>query len=307
MVVLRTRAWRLSLGTLRLLFCTQHFQVSDCLVLTSSTTHSITARAITDDGAPPHAPLPVPEAKRDAPGSPFKLVDSPNDSALHKRFDFGSLLVPASPSSSSPGSASDSASNSVAHGSHNTPNSKTPVHISTIIYGGRTVSDPTVIARCIDYAHSAETFEVGSEFFGGDPSYGIRKWVFVAYTDGEGGGKMRYLVGWEKDMLALGGERLSSSSSGQALHSDGDKDGEVTLYAIAYGGKLINNVDVVERLAGYAKSGQAFTVGNDLFGTDPAVGSKKYGIIAYTCGKAGKMKYLVAYEDEKRTLGKYWC
>ena len=129
----------------------------------------------------------------------------------------------------------------------------------------------------------------------------------MAYTDGEARGKTRYLVGWDEDTPALGGERLSSSSSGEALQSGGGKEGGVKLYAIAYGGKLINNVDVVERLAGYAKSGEAFTVGNDLFGTDPVVGSKKYGVIAYTCGKEGKMKYLVAYEDEKRTLGKYGC
>lgn len=275
------------------------------MVLTSSSSsHSISARAITEDGAPPRAPLPIPEAKRDTLDAPSELIDSPNDSPLHKRFDFGSLLVPDLSSSSSSNSASDTASHSGTHGSHDTPNSKSPIHISTIIYGGHTVSDQTVIARCVDYAHSAENFVVGSEFFGGDPSYGIRKWVFVAYTDG---GKLRYLVGWDEDTPALGGERLSSSSSGEALHSGEGKDGAVKLYAIAYGGKLINNVDVVERIAGYAKSGEAFTVGNDLLGTDPVVGSKKYGVIAYTCGKEGKMKYLVAYEDEKRTLGKYGC
>ncbi|KAL8791993.1 MAG: hypothetical protein Q9195_005411 [Heterodermia aff. obscurata] len=194
------------------------------------------------------------------------------------------------------------------------------VYISTIIYGAHTVTDPSVLARCTDYAHTQETFTVGNEFFGGDPSYGERKWVFIAYTvgvwddtKGKGKGQLRYTVGWENDQRILGDYHIVSTSpaAGGLLNTDGGEEGEgggVRLYAIAYGGKLINDAETVQRIAGYARSGAVFTVGNTLFGVDPEVGSRKYGVIAYKCGKGEEeMKYFVAWEDERRTLGKWEC
>lgn len=152
----------------------------------------------------------------------------------------------------------------------------------------------------------------------------MRKWVFIAYAvgvwddtkggeDGKGKGQLRYTVGWENDKRILGDYHLVSTSpaAGELLNTDGGGEGAgsgVRLYAIAYGGKLINDAETVERIAGYARSGAVFTVGNTLFGVDPEVGIRKYGVIAYKCGKdEGEMKYFVAWEDERRTLGKWEC
>ena len=192
--------------------------------------------------------------------------------------------------------------------------SSSGVQISTIIYGGHTINDPSVLARASDYAHTQETFTISNELFAGDPFRGVGKWAFIAYKSGadeeRGDGKMRFLVGWEGDRRILGEYHLSSSAAEEGLDVGGGdgRDGEgVRLYAVAYGGKLINDAAVVERLLGYAKSGEVFTVGNDLFGCDPEYGRLKYGIIAYKCGREGALKYFVGWEGERRTLGRYEC
>ena len=166
------------------------------------------------------------------------------------------------------------------------------------------ISDTSVVARCTDYAHTQETFTVSNEFFGGDPFFGVWKWAFVAYRSN---GVMRYLVGWEGDGRILGEYHLASSDAEAGGALDGEGGEGVRLYAIAYGGKLINDAAVVESMVGYARSGDVFTVGNDLFGCDPAFGSKKYGVIAYKCEQEGEMKYFVGWEGERRTLGRYGC
>ena len=122
------------------------------------------------------------------------------------------------------------------------------------------------------------------------------------------------MVGWEGDRRILGEYQISLSEGMAEGVVDGGYeyevgrggDGEgVRLCAVAWGGKLISDDAVVERLCGYVESGDIFTVGNDLFGSDPDFGRLKYGVVAYECGKEGGVKYFVGWEGERRTLGGY--
>ena len=283
----------------------QHFHADDCSRLIVFTGYSARSNciAISSPGrtVPDQAQEALLHPNQIGPNNPedinivpslestFSTLKVSDKSQSRKRFNFANAL------------------SSLSH------HSSSGVQISTIIYGGQTINDPSVLARATDYAHTQETFTIGNEFFAGDPFYGLRKWAFIAYKsagDEEGGdGKMRFMVGWEGDNRILGDYHLSSSDArGEVeVESGGGQDGGVKLHAIAWGGKLINDAAVVERLLDYAKSGDVFTVGNDLFGSDPDFGRLKYGIIAYKCVNEGPLKYFVGWEGERRTLGSYGC
>ena len=58
-------------------------------------------------------------------------------------------------------------------------------------------------------------------------------------------------------------------------HYAGRRKGDFYIDEIIYGGSVISNQKVYDKLLDFAVSGKSFTIGNDLFGTDPWKGVKK--------------------------------
>jgi len=172
------------------------------------------------------------------------------------------------------------------------------VQISTIVYGGHTITDPSVYDRCTDYASTQELFTFSNEFFGGDPFFGSRKWAAIAYQYGDEG-PMRFLIGWEGESKIL----LDAPIPQPPLQA---QSSSLRFYMDVYGGKIIDDVDVLQRFVTYVNGHETFTVSNFIFGGDPDFGVRKWCFIAYKRGaEEEEMRYLVGWEGERRRLGGY--
>jgi len=155
-----------------------------------------------------------------------------------------------------------------------------PAQISTIVYGGHTITDPSVYDRCNDYASTQELFTLTNEFFGS------RKWAVIAYQYGDEG-PMRFVVGWEGESKIL----LDAPIPQPPLQA---QTSSLRFYIVVYGGKIIDDVDVLQRFATYVNGHETFTVSNFIFGGDPDFGRRKWCFIAYKPGGGGEeMRYLV--------------
>ncbi|KAL8747781.1 MAG: hypothetical protein Q9190_000387 [Brigantiaea leucoxantha] len=90
-----------------------------------------------------------------------------------------------------------------------------------------------------------------------------------------------------------------SKSNSSFIHRSNRTRGDIYIDEIMYGGTVINDQKVINKLLDYAESNKEFTITNDLMGGDTWRGTTKSFTAVYAVGKKGPFKYISQQEYQK--------
>lgn len=111
---------------------------------------------------------------------------------------------------------------------------------------------------------------------------------------------MRFAIGREGESKTLLDTSKPYVNTTLAQQSESSS---LRFHIVVWGGKTVDDVEVLRRFVRYATTRETFMVSNHIFGGDPQYGSKKWCFVASKRGgEDEEMRYLVAWEGERRSF-----